>query len=65
MTCPAAAAGQVMVLVDGGDLEASAETTAVLESLSGLAQGLTVATSGEVSDGAIIALETAVRPTEG
>ena len=61
----AAAAGQVMVLVDGGDLEASAETTAVLQGLSGLAQGLTVVTSGEVSDGAIIALETAVRPTEG
>ncbi|WP_164710978.1 cell wall-binding repeat-containing protein [Euzebya pacifica] len=61
----AAAAGQVMVLVDGGDLEASAETTAVLEGLSGLAQGLTVVTSGEVSDGAIIALETAVRPGEG
>ena len=62
----AAAAGQVLALVDGGDLEASAESTAVLEGLSGLVQGVTVVSSGgAVSDGALTALEAAVGPMEG
>lgn len=49
-----AAAGQVMVLVDGADLAGSAESTAVVTGLAGRVQGLTVVSSdGAISDAAV------------
>jgi putative cell wall-binding protein len=58
----AAAAGQILVLVDGDDLSGSTDTNALIAMLSGQVDGLTVvSTAGAVADAATETLRAAVQ----